>query len=145
MTELVSAGSGQSAAMYSPASLAYLGDAVFELLVRARVTRENRTNAARLNSLSRQYVAAGSQSRLVEAIKDMLTDEETAVYLRGRNTKTHNVAKNAAVLDYRRATGLEALFGWLYLEGRTQRIEELFDAICSAHDGWESDGEEKED
>lgn len=110
---------------YSGAALAYLGDAVMEVLVRQMLVHRGIGNAGKLSALSLGYVRATSQSRGLEGILPHLTEEEHAVYHRGRNAAGAH-PKSASVGDYRRATGLEALFGYLHLKGDTPRLEELF-------------------
>ena len=107
---------------YSPLTLAYLGDCVYEIIVRSVVVGEGNTSANRLNRRASNLCKASAQSMLVEAIRDRLTETEAAVYRRGRNAKSATTAKNASIADYRRATGLEALCGYLYLKGQTDRL-----------------------
>ena len=111
--------------------LAHIGDCVYELLVRSYlVCRGEQTN----QSLHRETVAvvsAPAQARAMERLLPLLTEEETAVYRRGRNTRVNSVPKNAALRDYHAATGLETLFGWLYLNGAHARINELFAAAIA--------------
>lgn len=111
---------------YSGAALAYLGDAVMEVLVRQMLVRRGIGNAGKLSALSLDYVRATNQSRGLEGLLPHLTEEENAVYHRGRNAAGAH-PKSASVNDYRRATGLEALFGYLHLKGDTARLEALFD------------------
>ena len=113
-------------AEYSGAALAYLGDAVMEVLVRQMLVRRGIGNAGKLSALSLNYVRATNQSRGLEGLLPHLTEEENAVYHRGRNAAGAH-PKSASVNDYRRATGLEALFGYLHLKGDTARLETLFD------------------
>lgn len=110
---------------YSGAALAYLGDAVMEVLVREMLVCRGIGNAGKLSALSLDYVRATNQSRGVTGLLPHMTEEETAVYHRGRNAAGAH-PKSATVTDYRRATGLEALFGYLHLRGDTERIKELF-------------------
>ena len=117
---------------YSPLVLAYIGDAVYEMLVRQYIVSCGNAPVNVLNRNARRIVNAGAQSAAYEKIKDILTEEETAVYKRGRNAKSHTAAKNQSVTDYRRATGIEALFGYLYLEKRNDRMSELFNIINEA-------------
>ena len=112
----------------SPLVLAYVGDSVFELIVRTYVVYEGTRHVKELNIISDKMVNAKSQSDLYNAVKDMLTEEEAAVYRRGRNAKISSSAKNATLADYKRATGLESLFGYLYLSGNVDRAMELFKA-----------------
>ena len=119
---------------FSPLNLAYLGDSVFTLLVRTRlVTRANRPTAAH-NRIANRRNSAASQSQTYYKLLDKLTPEEAAVMKRGRNANPGQKAKNASIRDYRNATGLEALFGYLYLQNNTDRIIELFDICWSDED-----------
>ena len=114
---------------YSPLNLAYLGDAVFTLLARTRlVVAANRPTHIHNKTASRA-VCAAAQSKNYYKLQEFLTPEESAIIKRGRNANPGQKAKNATIADYRNATGLEALFGWLYLQNNTDRIIELFD-IC---------------
>jgi ribonuclease-3 family protein len=112
---------------YSPLVLAYIGDAVYEILVRQYIVSCGNAPVNVLNKRARGIVNAAAQSSAYEKIKDMLTEEETSVYKRGRNAKSYTSAKNQSISDYRRATGMEALFGFLYIEGKNERISELFE------------------
>ena len=120
-------------AQYSPLTLAFTGDAVYELYVRSRLMKKGSLNVNKLHKMATHYVKASAQSESVEAILNSLTEEETAVYKRGRNTKAATVPKNADMADYRRATGFEALLGYLYLGRRQDRLYEImkmaYDAI----------------
>jgi len=111
---------------YSPLVLAYLGDAVFELYVRAMLVGEANTSVNELHRRAREFVSAGAQAGMYHLLLDELTEEEQAVMKRGRNAKT-NTARNAPVNDYRHATGLEALFGYLYMKGEHDRALWLFE------------------
>ena len=119
---------------YSGAALAYLGDAVLEVLVRQMLVTRGIGNAGKLSALSLNYVRATNQSRGLEGLLPHLTEEEDAVYHRGRNAAGAH-PKSASVNDYRRATGLEALFGYLHLKGDTRRMEELFSLYVSFLEG----------
>lgn len=110
---------------YSPLALAFLGDAVYEVIVRTVIVSMGNTQPAKLHQHSAHLVKAASQAALIEAILPELTEEEADVNRRGRNAKSNTHAKNASVIDYRKATGLEALVGYLYLKGDTDRILEL--------------------
>ena len=112
---------------YSPLVLAYLGDAVFELDIRTRLVEKSNGRPSVLNRKASALVCASSQSAMVEKIKDRLTDEEAAILRRGRNANSPTMAKNQSMADYRRATGFEALIGYLYLSGENERIKELVD------------------
>lgn len=110
-------------------SLAHVGDAVYELLVRSRLCMENRTAVTQLHRMTVSQVNAAAQAQAAEKIFPVLTDEERSVYKRGRNAKVNSVPHHAEISQYHAATGLEALFGWLYLLGRRERLEELFARI----------------
>lgn len=110
----------------STAALAYLGDSVFELSVRQMLVEKGISDSRRLNTEALRYVTASAQAAAVKRILDALTEEENAVYHRGRNIGHTNVPRHATVMEYRMATGLEALFGYLHLMGRSERINELF-------------------
>lgn len=110
---------------YSPLTLAYIGDAVYDLIIRTMVVEKGNRSANALHRAAVRYVNAGAQAHMIEAVLPELTEEETAVYHRGRNAKSHTMAKNASVADYRKATGMEALLGYLYLQGRLDRCLEL--------------------
>ena len=113
-------------ALLMPAlSLAYVGDAVHSLFVRERLTLGVQLKPEALHTLASAEVKASSQARFVESIEELLTENEKSVYLRGRNAKAHHKAKNQNIVDYRKATGLEAVLGYLYLTGQHQRIVEL--------------------
>ena len=109
--------------------LAHVGDAVYELLFRTLLCREGHSSVAQLHRLTVEHVKAEAQAAAVEVLMPVLTEEEKEVYKRGRNTKVNSVPHHASVGQYHAATGLEALFGWLYLQGKTARICELFTYI----------------
>ncbi len=109
----------------SPLALAYIGDACFEILVRSEIL-DVRKNPNKLHRESIRFVRAKSQRELFEKIEENLTEEEIKIFKRGRNAKSHTVPKNADPIDYRIATGVEALFGFLYLLKRYNRIREIF-------------------
>lgn len=110
---------------YSPLTLAYIGDAIFELVVRTVLVERKNTQAEKLHKAATKIVKAETQALMIEAIKEELTEEELAVYKRGRNAKAVTRAKNATMSEYRRATGFEALMGYLYLKGDIVRMIEL--------------------
>ena len=112
--------------LVSTAALAYLGDSVVEISVREMLVGMGISDSRRLNAEALRYVTAGAQASAVKKILPFLTEEEDAVYHRGRNIGHTNVPKHATVAEYRMATGFEALFGYLYLCGRRGRIAELF-------------------
>ena len=118
-------GKEQDIRTYSPLTLAYIGDAIYDLVIRTVVVeRANRPNGD-LHHISVKYVNAGAQAKMIEALQDKLTEEEQSVYRRGKNSKPHTMAKNATPADYRKATGFEAVMGYLYLKGETERMLEL--------------------
>lgn len=116
---------GQDIRSYSPLTLAYIGDGVYDLVIRSLVVGRGNTSANQLHRRTSSVVKAKAQSDMIQALLEDLTEEETAVYKRGRNAKSPTMAKNASVLDYRRATGFEALMGYLYLKDDFGRLVEL--------------------
>ncbi len=110
---------------YSPLTLAFIGDGIYDLIIRSVVVGKGNSHVNNLHKRASRLVKAQSQSELIRALLPELTEEETAVYKRGRNAKSTTVAKNATISDYRRATGFEALIGYLYLEDQMDRIMEL--------------------
>lgn len=107
---------------YSPLTLAYIGDAIYDLIIRTIVVERANRPANKLHKTVVRYVNAGTQAQMIMALEEELTEEEKAVYHRGRNAKSYTSAKNASIADYRKATGLEALFGYLYLQGKMDRL-----------------------
>jgi len=114
---------------YSPLNLAYIGDAVFEVFVRTMVIKNGNMPVNKLHKTAKSFVNAKSQAEMFEKIKDSVNEEELAVLKRGRNAKSFTSAKNASIIDYRCATGLEALFGYLFIKGDIKRLKEIFD-LC---------------
>lgn len=113
----------------SPLVLAYIGDCVYELYVRTRVIEEHPSMPAhKLHLETVKYVKAHAQSNSIHSMTELLNEEEAAVFRRGRNAKSYTQAKNASTVDYRHATGFEALIGYLYISGRNDRAEELMKA-----------------
>lgn len=110
-------------------TLAYLGDAVFELEVRKKLLESGSHKVEKLHKRTTGIVNAASQSFFVGKLEPLFTEEESSVYHRGRNGKTLTAAKHQKISDYRRATGFEAVFGYLFLKGDTERIAEFMD-IC---------------
>ena len=110
---------------YSPLALAYIGDGIFELVIRSIVVGKGNTKASQLHQHTSHIVKAASQAKMIEALEEDLTEEEADVYRRGRNAKSPTMAKNASMADYRKATGFEALMGYLYLKDDFDRIVEL--------------------
>lgn len=107
---------------YSPLTLAYIGDAIYDLVIRTIVVERGNSTANKLHRKAVAYVNARVQARMIDALEDELSEEEESVYHRGRNAKSYTSAKNASVIEYRKATGLEALCGYLYLQGRQERM-----------------------
>ncbi len=114
--------------------LAYLGDAVYEVMVRAWLCLHGKLTPGRLHRAALSYVAAPRQAALAEQLMPLLTEEETQVYKRGRNASPHSHPRGATRREYQMATGLEALFGWLYLRGETDRLNALFAAMMEGED-----------
>lgn len=116
--------------LINPLTLAFVGDGVYEILVREEIVRRYTSlSAKKLHALTVEMVRATAQCRGFEMISPYLTEEETAVFKRGRNSSGITAPKHTSVAQYRIATGLEALFGWLYLSGKSERIRELFTII----------------
>lgn len=111
--------------MMNPLVWAYVGDAVYEVYVRSYIISNHKRSSNDLHKESIKYVKAAAQSKVLEEILPMLTEEEQNIARRGRNTKTYHVPKNANMIDYRRATAFEALIGYLYLMKRFDRINEI--------------------
>ncbi len=116
---------------HSGLTLAYLGDAVYELLIREQLIRNGETKVDTLHKQAIQFTSAEGQHEAFRKIEAVLTEEEIAVFKRGRNAKTDRKAKNQSLSDYRQGTGLEALFGYLYLAKQTDRINALLAIIVS--------------
>ncbi len=114
---------------YSPSVLAYIGDTVFDLFVRAAVIGEGNVSVNKMHKKCASVVKASSQARIYEKIEPMLSEEEADVMRRGRNSHQKTMAKNASAGDYHKATGLEALIGYLYMTGRAERIFELMKTV----------------
>ncbi len=110
---------------YSPLTLAYIGDAVYELVIRTILVERGNAQVNKLHQRASKLVKASAQSEIIEKLKPFLTEEEMGVFKRGRNAKSYTMAKNATMSDYRRATGFEALIGYLYLTQRWERMLEL--------------------
>ena len=110
---------------YSPLTLAYIGDAIFELVVRTVLVERKNMQPEKLHKAATKIVKAETQALMIEGLKEELTEEELAVFKRGRNAKAVTRAKNASMSEYRRATGFEALMGYLYLKGDVERMIRL--------------------
>lgn len=113
----------------SSIGLAHLGDAVYELLVRTYLCAHGKATGKGLHRATIELVCAPKQAELSERILPLLTEEESAVFKRGRNANVHSVPQHASRAQYQQATALEALFGWLYLNGEKARINELFNIM----------------
>lgn len=107
---------------YSPLTLAYIGDAIYDLVIRTIVVERGNRSANHLHKKTVTYVNARVQAKMMDVLEEELTEEEQAVYHRGRNAKSYTSAKNASIIEYRKATGLEALCGYLYLQGEQERM-----------------------
>jgi len=118
----------------SPLSLAFVGDAVLELLVRARLVGTTRLQPNQLHTTATRYVSAHAQNRELAVLEPMLTEAEAAVLRRGKNANKATVAKHATVQEYRASTGFECLLGWLYLRGENARIQQLFDTLWNEYE-----------
>ncbi len=116
---------------YSPLTLAYIGDSIFDLIIRSLVVAEGNARVSDLHKKASRIVKAQTQARMAEILRPLLTKEEEDIYRRGRNAKSFTMAKNATVADYRKATGVEALLGWLYLKNEFPRLTELVKAGLS--------------
>ena len=113
----------------SPLTLAFMGDTVFDMFVREQLICQANRPVNALHSNATRLVKASAQSKAMDKIMPMLTEKEITVFKRGRNAHTNHRAKNASEGDYHRATGLESLFGYLYLKGEIERLRELFNVI----------------
>ena len=107
---------------YSPLTLAYIGDGIFDIVIRSVVVAKGNSRANDLHKRTSKIVKAHTQALMIEALEGELTEEEADIYRRGRNAKSGTMAKNASMSDYRKATGFEALMGYLYLKDDFERI-----------------------
>lgn len=122
----------KEARLLNPLQLALIGDAVYELFIRNYILANNiELTAHKIHVKAIGYVKAKSQSTIMHSLEEELTEEESYIFKRGRNTKSATVPKNADVRDYRMATGFEALVGYLYLIGDTERLEFIFNTALS--------------
>ena len=110
---------------YSALTLAYIGDGIYDLIIRSLVVAKGNTRASELHKRTSQIVKAHTQAEMMEILLPLLTEEEENIYRRGRNAKSFTMAKNATMTDYRKATGFEALMGYLALSGRQDRVNAL--------------------
>lgn len=118
---------------YSPLTLAFLGDSVYDTLVREHLLRQANMPVAKLHSAKIKLVCAEFQSKAYDLVTEVLTEHELVVLKRGRNATGNTVPKHADAAEYRRATALECLFGYLYLTGGNERIRELFELIINSN------------
>ncbi len=118
----------------SSIGLAHMGDAVYELLVRTYLCAHGKATGKGLHRATVALVCAPKQSELSHRIMDLLTEEEAGVFRRGRNANVHSIPRNASRQQYQEATALESLFGYLYLHGRTERINELFNVMMEGEE-----------
>ncbi|MDE6907708.1 MAG: ribonuclease III [Lachnospiraceae bacterium] len=110
---------------YSPLTLAYIGDAIYDLIIRTLIVKQGNSRPEKMHKRTSGLVKASAQAEMIERLLPMLTEEEHAIYKRGRNAKSYTMAKNATMLDYRKATGFEALMGYLYLKEDMSRLIDL--------------------
>lgn len=128
---------------YSPLTLAYIGDSVYDLIIKTMVINQGNKQVKKLHQETSSMVQAAAQSAMMRSLQSILTEEEHAVYKRGRNAKSVSPAKNQSLTDYRRATGFEALMGWLYLQNNWERIIELVKiGLASLEQGEKEENEE---
>ena len=127
---------------YSPLTLAYIGDSVFDIIIKTLIVEQGNRSAEGLHKKVTKLVNAGTQSAISDSLKEILTEEEADIFRRGRNAKSYTTAKNASVTDYRRATGLEALTGYLYLTGRLDRAVFLIREGLIRCDLWQEEEHE---
>lgn len=119
--------------LFSPLTLAYLGDAVLELIVREHYIRKSNKQVQKYHKDVTAVVSAISQSAFIDSIESELTEEETAIYHRGRNASVHTKAKHATMAEYKKATGFEALLGYLYLKNDRERLMKLVRLLLEQH------------
>lgn len=110
---------------YSPLTLAYIGDSIYDLIIKSLVINAGNKQVQKLHQETSSLVQASAQSKMMRTLQDILTEEEHAIYKRGRNAKSVSPAKNQSITDYRRATGFEALMGYLYLKKDMKRLIDL--------------------
>ncbi len=125
---------------FSPLALAYIGDGIYELVIRTVTVRQGSRQVNKLHRDTSRLVKAQAQSEMMKTLLPLLTEQEADIYRRGRNAKSFSVAKNAFVGDYRRATGFEALMGYLYLQGDMERLSELVQAAVAQYVPKEHEG-----
>lgn len=116
----------------SPLTLAFVGDAVYEVFIRTKLAKDVNMQVAKLHKNAIKYVSAVAQSKIVKSIEENFTEEEMAIFKRGRNAHSHTSAKNADIVDYRQATGFETLIGYLYLKKDSERLDEILNMSYNA-------------
>ncbi len=124
---------------YSPLTLAYIGDAIYDLIIRTIIVSQSNCQPQKLHHSASKLVKAEKQSQMMGIIEPLLSEDELAVYKRGRNAKSYTMAKNASMSDYRRATGFEALMGYLYLKDQHMRMIDLIKIGLETEDGSKND------
>lgn len=120
-------------------SLAFIGDAVYEIMVREHLLRNGSLQIGKLHKMAVEMVRASFQASVFDFLEPILTEEENSILHRGRNASATHIPKNANAIEYRKATGVESLFGWLYLEQKNERIRELFEMILEYSEKEEND------
>ena len=128
---------------YSPLTLAYIGDSIFDLVIRTLLVKHGNCPPQKLHERASKLVKASAQAEMIENLMPVLSEEEITIYKRGRNAKSYTKAKNATVADYRKATGLEALMGYLYLKEDTKRIIELIKTGLDMAESQKKKGQEQ--
>lgn len=121
--------------MYSPLALAYIGDGIYELVIRSMVIGQSSASPNHLHKEASTWVNAGAQCEMYDAMQPYLTEEEKDYFRRGRNAKSGSMAKHATMWEYRRATGFEAMMGYLYLSGQMERMISLIRIAVDARTG----------
>ncbi|MBR3869705.1 MAG: ribonuclease III [Clostridia bacterium] len=120
---------------YPVSALAFLGDGVWGIMVREYLTVSVKCKAGKLHEKNIEMVNATFQANAIKMLMPYLSEEETTIFIRGRNTHTTHTPRNKSKSDYHAATGLEVLFGWLYINGNTDRLKELFGFVTEVHNG----------
>lgn len=138
LREIRDIGSEVKGYSYSPLALAYIGDSVFDLLVKTHIVTNANKQANKYHKEVSTFVKAKSQAMYIEILMDKLSEDEVDIFKRGRNATTHSKAKNATMSEYRKATGFEALIGYLYLNGNIARLSEILE-IITKKDGENND------
>lgn len=131
--KLISESGIQNPQLYAPLTLAIIGDSVYDLYVRTRLSEGGSLPTHTLHKTATSYVKAAAQAKSAYAIMDVLTEEEVAIFKRGRNAHSATVPKNASISDYRAATGFEALLGYLFLKDAGERLDEILSMAFAAN------------